>query len=252
MVDTPMSIKLSVVTATFNSAHQLPRLVCSLQAQSDQDFEWIIADGGSSDETLEVLAAAKKCLHRVIVNCQPDFGIYDALNRGIQISSGDYYLVLGSDDILHPDAILNFKKSIVASQADFVTALVRLEKQLRGPRSSRWPWLHGAFAYVSSHAVGLAIRRSLHVRVGYYTRKLPIAADQLFILQAINQGASVSFYPFEAGSFDSVNGTSAQDVLGTLLEGFRVQIATGQSKLIQTTLLFVRIIKNWHCLHRGL
>jgi glycosyltransferase involved in cell wall biosynthesis len=252
MVDISMSIRISVVTATFNCAHQLPRLISSLRAQCDQDFEWIIADGGSSDDTLELVAAAKKCLQRVIVSCQVDFGIYDGLNRGIQKSSGDYYLVLGSDDVLHHDAIANYKKAIAGSQSDFVTALVRSEKQLRGPRSVCWPWLYGAFAYVSSHAVGLAVRRSLHARVGYYTCKLPIAADQLFILHAIKQGASVSFHPFEAGRFDSINGTSSRDVLGALLEGFRVQIATGQSKVIQTTLLFMRIIKNWHCLRRGL
>lgn len=243
---------LSVITATFNAAGLLPRLVASLQAQTDQSFEWVVADGGSSDVTLEILADAKKKLLQVMVSSQPDFGIYDALNRAVKMSTGDYYVVLGADDTLAPDAIANYKQAIEETQADLITAQVQTGVNSIRRRVRCWRWLYGPFAYVSGHAVGLVIRRNLHQVVGYYSRNLPIAADQFFILKAIKSGANVSVQSFVAGYFEPVGGTSGQDVLGTLLESYRVQLALGESKWVQTVLLMGRLIKNWRHLGRGL
>lgn len=235
---------ISIITATYNAADLLPRLVQSLKAQTDTDFEWVVADGGSSDDTLNLLNEAKAELRDVKISSQPDFGIYDALNRAVRMSSGTYYIVLGADDTLDANAIANYKKSMVQTGADLITARVVSNGVSRGARTKPWSWLYGQFAFVSGHAVGLAIRRSLHDKVGWYSRKYPIAADQLFILKAIRRGASVSQQSFVAGGFDSVGGTSGQDVLGTLTEGFRVQIQTGQSLWLQLFLLMLRIIKN--------
>jgi glycosyltransferase involved in cell wall biosynthesis len=243
---------ISIVTATYNAAALLPRLVTSLKAQTDQDFEWVVADGGSSDDTVKIVEDAKVSLRQVVLTSQPDFGIYDALNRGVKSAQGSFYLVIGADDEFHPEAVANYKQAIANSGADLVTAHVRSGAGIRGPRSRQWPWLYGPFAYVSGHAVGLAVRRSLHLQVGYYSRKLPIAADQLFILKAIKNGARVSSHDFEAGHFEAVGGTSGQDVLGTLLEGYRAQLATGQSRLVQTAILMVRLIKNWRTIRHGL
>jgi glycosyltransferase involved in cell wall biosynthesis len=245
MADQDLPIRVSIITATFNSEQVISRLISSLMFQSDQDFEWVVADGGSDDSTLEILEQTKPLLRNMVFDSRPDFGIYDALNRAVRIASGSFYIVAGADDSFHPKAVENFKAAITTSGADFISAYVRSGNTLNGPRKLQWPWLHGPFAYVSGHAVSLAIRRDLHQRVGYYSRKFPIAADQWFILEAIQQGATVSQHAFEAGSFDAVGGTSGQDVLGTLLEGYRVQIATGQSKFVQTLVLLVRIIKNW-------
>lgn len=243
---------ISVITATYNAAKLLPRLVASLQSQTDQDFEWVVADGGSTDATLDQLSAASINLHKVVVSSQSDFGIYDALNRGIKISSSEYYLVLGADDILEKSAIANYKKAIAETGADLITAHLYSTGEARPQRDRKKPWLHGAFAYVSGHAVGLAVKRSLHKKVGYYSNKLPIAADQLFILKAIKCGASVNAQNFVAGNYESLEGLSGQDVLGSLLEGYRAQMATGQSKWVQTVLLILRLIKNWRNLERGL
>jgi glycosyltransferase involved in cell wall biosynthesis len=246
------NVHLSVITATFNAADLLPRLVASLQAQTDQSFEWVVADGGSSDATLGILADAKTNLLQVMVSSQPDFGIYDALNRAVKLATGDYYLVLGADDTLAPDAIANYKQAIAETQADLITAQVQTGANAIRRRVRCWRWLYGPFAYVSGHAVGLVIRRNLHQVVGYYSRSLPIAADQLFILKAIQSGARVSVQSFLAGYFEPVGGTSGQDVLGTLLESYRVQLALGESKWVQTVLLMGRLIKNWRHLGRGL
>jgi glycosyltransferase involved in cell wall biosynthesis len=237
------SIHLSIITATFNTAECLPLLIASLKSQSDTDFQWVVADGGSTDETLALVHDAAKTMD-VKVDSRPDFGIYDALNRAVKMADGDYYVVIGADDEFFPDAVAQYKAACTSTDADFVTARVEVDGCVCGVRNKRWEWLYGPFAHVGCHAVGLAIRRSLHERFGYYSRSFPIAADQLFILEAIHGGATVRELPFVAGKYYH-GGSSGQDILGTLVEGFRVQVRVGHGLLFQLLLFVARVFKNW-------
>lgn len=237
--------RISIITATYNAASVLPRLVESLMAQTDQDFEWVVADGGSTDGTLEILERAKTQLKNVLIDSRPDFGIYDALNRGIKLSSCEYYVVLGADDILFAETVSQYSEVCGQTHADFVSArFISNDGRVKGARPRPWEWLYGPFAHVSGHAVSLAIRKSLHRKWGWYSRKLPIAADQLFILQVVRGGGRVVQAPFIAGRFESAEGTSGQDILGCLLEGYRVKVNVGNSFWLQTLILFARLVKN--------
>lgn len=237
--------ELSIITATFNAENYLPGLVDSLKSQTDQNFEWVVVDGGSTDKTLEILSETSRCLKKVVIDSRPDFGIYDALNRGIKASKGRYYLVAGADDIFYPDAVLSYKEAINKTGTDFVTALVSSNGKVHGPRRFMAPWLFGPFAYISSHAIGLATKRSLHEVFGFYSNQYPIGADQLFILNAIKSGATHSSHDFVAGRFDTESGTSGKNVLCSLLDGYRVKINLGYSKAVQTFLLLLRLARHW-------
>ena len=237
------STRLSVITATFNAAERLPRLIDSLKSQTDRDFQWVVADGGSTDETLALVHDASESLN-VKVDSRSDFGIYDALNRGVKMADGDYYVVIGADDEFFPDAVEQYKLSCISSCKDFVTARVEVDGYVCGVRTKKWEWLYGPFAYVGCHAVGLAIRRSLHEKFGYYSRSFPLVADQLFILEAIHGGATVDNESFIAGKYYH-GGFSGQDILGTLVEGFRVRVRVGHGLLLQLLLLIAQIFKNW-------
>lgn len=234
-------IKFSVVTATYNAAAVLPRLIASLRAQTDQDFEWVVADGGSTDGTLELLAAAQEYL-KISIDSRPDFGIYDALNRAVKIAHGDYYLVVGADDELSVDAVEKYKAVCLKTNADFVTAEILLNGKRHGICTPSWEWLHGMSAHVSCHSVGLAIRRNLHQVYGFYSAKLPIAADHLFVLRAIHGGAVVSRQPFVAGTFN-LAGTSGGDVLGTPLDCLHAQVLAGHWVWPQVMLFLLRLLR---------
>src|SRR5699024_1576503 len=93
--------KLSIITATFNAVEYLPTLIESLRKQQDKDFEWVVADGASTDGTLELLESIDDL--NIQITSREDFGIYDALNRGIKACSGEFYLVMGADDVLYPN-----------------------------------------------------------------------------------------------------------------------------------------------------
>jgi glycosyltransferase involved in cell wall biosynthesis len=233
-----------VVTATYNAVDVLPRLIRSLRAQTDRDFEWVVADGASTDETLLLLQEADSDL-RIRVDSRPDFGIYDALNRAVKMASGDYYLVVGADDELFPDAVARYKAACSRSDADLVTARIQVDGRVYGVRKRRWEWLHGQFAYVSGHAVGVAIRRDLHTRVGWYSRVYPVAADQYFVLSALHMGAQVSVGDFCAGIFYKT-GSSGSDLLSSLTDLCRVLVNLGHSLPLQLLLLNLRVLR--YCL----
>ncbi|WP_322998794.1 glycosyltransferase [Castellaniella sp.] len=235
-------IKFSIITATYNAAEVLPRLIASLQAQTDQDFEWVVADGASTDGTLALLEEAGQALN-VRVDSRPDFGIYDALNRAVKMAEGDYYLVVGADDELFPDAVGQYKSACQESEADLVTAKIEINGSPAGVRRFPLEWLYGPFAYVSGHAVGLAIRKSAHEAYGYYSNKFPIAADQLFILKVIHGRGRVRQCDFISGRY-FLGGASGADSLGCMLESYRIQCLVGHNFILQSAILFIRLIKN--------
>jgi glycosyltransferase involved in cell wall biosynthesis len=239
---------LSIITATYNAACVLPELLASLRAQTDLDFEWVVMDAGSTDGTLSILKEVKDL--RLVYRSEPDFGIYDALNKSVRLSSGDYYLVIGADDVLSPDAVANYKSWLAKSKADIVTASIKY-----GTTTKKFPfsssWLAGGMAYVTSHAVGSVYRKSLHDQheIGFYSRFYPIAADQLFILRAVKQGATVCVADFYAGRFGD-GGISSTDILGTLTEFFRIQMQF-EWRPLQVLLFILRLLKHSPCLIRG-
>lgn len=230
---------ISIVTATYNAASCLPKLIDSLLSQTDKEFEWIVADGNSTDGTLDLLQSVQGL--NMTVLSQPDFGIYDALNRAIKASSAQYYIVCGADDFFYSAAVENYRQAILQSDADVVTAKAKYIDRYFEPKNSA-PWLWGHLAYISSHTLGTAISKALHESYGYYSRKYPIAADQLFIMRALDSGASRYVADFVAGEVGS-EGVSGIDRVGNATEVYRVQLALGRSQTIQTLLLLGRLLK---------
>jgi glycosyltransferase involved in cell wall biosynthesis len=231
---------ISVITTCYNEVDNIGKLIKSLQSQTDKDFDWIVADGGSTDGTLELLNSANEI--NLILSNEMDFGIYDAMNRAIKLSTSDYYVEIGADDQFNTDAIENYRKSINFSQADVIVARMLLNKKVCSPRRSPG-WLSGHKAYVSEHAVATMFRVDLHDRIGFYSAKFPIAADHDFILDCVS--LKVNFYnvTFVAGVVGD-EGVSSTDVIGSLSESFRVQIKH-YNKPVQMLLYILRLFLHY-------
>jgi len=233
---------ISIVTATFNNVQDLPRLIASLRNQTNKNFEWVVADGGSTDGTLEQLMQVSDI--DVVLDSRHDFGIYDALNRAIELCSGDYYLVVGADDMLNQDSIELFYTSIEKNFPDFVSALVSTDCGFIISPQKKWTWFYSQRAYIGAHAVGTLIKKSLHDSFGFYSKEFPIAADQFFVRKACDAGAKISYLDCISGIFGT-SGVSNVDCSGMLTESFRVQLRCGENKFIQIALLLIRLIKNF-------
>lgn len=89
-------MKISVITASYNSAQTIPEIIDCIQQQSFPDIEWIVVDGQSSDNSVEILKKSNR-LSRLV--SEADKGIYDALNKGIRMATGDVIGFLHSDDL---------------------------------------------------------------------------------------------------------------------------------------------------------
>ena len=90
-------MKISIITATYNSDKTITDTLDSVAAQSHDDIEHIIVDGQSRDDTLLILDAHRSQIARII--SEPDRGIYDAMNKGIEVATGDVIGLLNSDDV---------------------------------------------------------------------------------------------------------------------------------------------------------
>jgi len=233
--------KLSIITATYNAIEHLPKLIECLQNQTDKDFEWVVADGASTDGTLELLESTKDL--NIVITSEEDFGIYDALNRGIRHSNGEFYLIMGADDLLYSNAVKDYKNAI-EDKLDIITATIKIGDRMSKAGQRGGSWFAAQFAYVSGHAVGSIYRKSLHEKHGYYSRKFPIAADQLFVLKACKDGARVKKIDVLAGEFWG-GGVSHEDVIGSMTEHYRVQLNISENKFLQTILFILRLIKNY-------
>jgi glycosyltransferase involved in cell wall biosynthesis len=96
--------KLSIITINYNNVKGLEKTINSVVNQSYNDFEYIIIDGGSTDGSVDII---KKHENKIVFwVSEPDNGIYDALNKGVKHSNGEYLLFLNGDDCLIDDAIL--------------------------------------------------------------------------------------------------------------------------------------------------
>ncbi len=238
-----MEKKISVISATYNSIKSIVHLAESLKVQTDRNFDWIIADGGSTDGTLDYLKGINDL--NIIIIEGPDFGIYDALNRAIRASRNEYYLVLGSDDIIFKESIGQLRRQIVSeSQISFYIFATIYKNKIRTPKKSK-PWLNGQFCYISTHSVGMLIKKDLHYTYGFYSNKFPIAADQYFILKVMRYGGTIKFVEDYVVGIHGSDGVSGTDSLGVISEFYRVQVELKYNKILQTLLFILRLLKNF-------
>ena len=99
-------MKITVITATYNSAATLRSTIESVGCQKyNGEIEYIIMDGGSTDQTLDIISQYPNIVTKVV--SQPDKGLYDAMNKGIALATGDVIGILNSDDFYTSDDVLS-------------------------------------------------------------------------------------------------------------------------------------------------
>jgi len=237
-----MILSITVVTVTYNAASVLPGLINSLRAQIDRDFEWVVVDGASTDETVELIKSASDVVSKWI--SEPDCGIYDAMNKAVRLASGEYYLVCGADDRLSPTAVADYRRIATQTQADIISACVESDAGVVRPAKGQ-PWRRGQSAFVSHHSVGTLIRKSLHQGFGDYSRRFPITADQYFLKRVcMSPGVRFAAADFVAGHY-SMDGLSGSDIPGTMSEFFRVQLETERNASLQVLLYGLRLMRHF-------
>jgi cellulose synthase/poly-beta-1,6-N-acetylglucosamine synthase-like glycosyltransferase len=100
---------ITIITSTYNAAEYLPRTIKSVREQTYTNIEWIIVDGNSKDNTVELIRQNEDVIDYWV--SEPDSGIYDAWNKGVSLANGDWIAFLGAGDSYKPDAINVFEEN---------------------------------------------------------------------------------------------------------------------------------------------
>ena len=100
-------MRITIITVTYQAAAVLQRTLDSVSRQTCQDIEHLIIDGASKDDTVKIAKAyQEKVPYPVIIQSEPDHGLYDAMNKGLHKATGDYLVFLNAGDTLHADDTL--------------------------------------------------------------------------------------------------------------------------------------------------
>lgn len=134
---------ITVITVTYNAARMLEQTILSVINQDYPNVEFIIVDGGSNDGTLDILQKYEHAIDYWV--SEPDNGIFDAWNKGVSLSSGDWVAFLGADDVYLDGALDAYAAAIAkngGAALDYISSRVNLIKGDKIVRviGSRWNW----------------------------------------------------------------------------------------------------------------
>jgi len=185
-------MKVTLITATYNSEKNIKTCLDSVTYQNFKNIEHLIIDGNSSDNTLSIINVYQQNYPFIKVVSEEDEGIYDALNKGINLASGDIIGFVHSDDFLQSTDILNDIVSMIISQnLDGVYGdLQYIDKN--NPQKVFRNWKSCEFnksllrkGWMPPHPT-LFLRREVYEKHGFFDLYYKISADYDFMLRVFN------------------------------------------------------------------
>lgn len=182
-------MKVSIITVCYNSEKTISETIESVLKQTYDDIEYIIVDGLSKDNTLDIIKESqKKFKGKLKYISEKDKGLYDAMNKGIEMASGDVIGILNSDDKLANKGVIKkivqeFEKSncdatysnLLFMDEESMTKTIRKFKAGKYSKKFGWHPPHPT----------LYVRKSVYDEIGKFNLKYRIAADYDFMLRMI-------------------------------------------------------------------
>ncbi|MGD0756649.1 MAG: glycosyltransferase family 2 protein [Bacteroidales bacterium] len=173
--------KISIITVSFNSAKTISDTIESVLSQTYPDIEYLVLDGSSSDGTVELVNSYGNRISKFI--SEPDKGIYDAINKGIRLATGNIIGILHSDDFFYSNNVIEkvaasfneYEIDAVFGDARFVDP-INTSKVVRYYSSKLFSIAKFKFGYMPAHP-SFYVKRELFEKLGYYKTDYKIAAD---------------------------------------------------------------------------
>jgi len=190
--------KVSIITVCFNSCRTIRDTIESVLAQDYGAIEYIIVDGGSTDGTLEVIQEYRERISTLV--SEPDRGIYDAMNKGIDLATGEIVGMLNSDDFYIDEKVVT--DLVGAMRRDGVEAvfadLIYVDKLDVGRvrryyDSSRWTPGRFRFGWMPAHPT-FFVKRECYLRCGRFSLAYRIAADFEMLVRLLHRGGVTYSY----------------------------------------------------------
>jgi glycosyltransferase involved in cell wall biosynthesis len=237
-------MRISVITVCYNSGATLADTLDSVSAQNFPDLEHIVVDGGSTDNTLDIVKAHGTRVSRLLHG--PDLGLYDAVNKGIRVSTGDVVGIMHSDDIYSGPEVLQKVADFMGRAAvdSCYGDLVYVERN-DIKKITRY-WRSGDFAperfrvgWMPPH-LAFFLRRAMYEKHGLYDLSFPLASDYELMLRMLYRHKVTCAYLPDVLVKMRAGGASGYGPFNTprmLLENYRAWRRNGLSSTPLTFLL---------------
>jgi glycosyltransferase involved in cell wall biosynthesis len=181
-------MRISIITVSYNSAATIKDTLQCITRQEYNDVEHIIVDGKSSDDTVDIVNGFK---HITKFISEPDGGLYDAMNKGLQMATGDIIGILNSDDVYADNTVLN---KVVAAFNDTGAYCVYgdlqyvhtndLNKVVRTWKAGKFTRENFLYGWMPPHPT-FFVRKEVYEKVGFFNTMLKSAADYEIMLRIL-------------------------------------------------------------------
>lgn len=182
--------RISVITPSYNQGEHIEESILSVISQNYPNLEYIIIDGGSTDNSVEII---KKYEEHLAYWCsKPDKGIYDAMNKGSKRATGEWLYFLGTDDRMCTNVLRQiFIENQYHQSVDFLYGNVLLvpSKKLYGKRYS--------FNDLAKRTIchqAIFVKKTVLHKVGYFNISYKIAADYAFVIKCFGKSEFIKYY----------------------------------------------------------
>jgi len=228
----------SIITVVLNNADFLEQTIKSVINQGI-DVEYILIDGGSTDGTLNIIKKYEKFIDLWI--SEKDFGIYDAMNKGIKYSTGSYIGMINSSDLYNNNALLTIKDYFTKNtKVDFIFGTVHKKKIKSGFKRGKIYW---SFDFYPSHSTGFFISNRAQKKIGLYDVNFKLSADYDFFFRLMNSSFKgmatkkkelIGYFKKDGGSF-----SSSIDFYRQLKEEVNIRLKNKQNRLSVMFIIFL-------------
>ncbi len=205
-----MQETITIITINYNNAKGLERTLKSVFSQTHLPTELIIIDGGSTDESVNIIKSYPNKISYWV--SEPDHGIYAAQNKGLARAVSDYVLFLNSGDTLFDKDILQ-KASLYLGQADIIYGDLQIkETEKNWVKKYNEKITFGYFLGDTLPHQGSFIRRSIFDKTGFLDETLEICSDWKFFIEAVcRYNASIYYLDFVVSEYDYTGISSRED-----------------------------------------
>ena len=211
--------KVSIITTTYNDSESLRKTIKQVEAQEYPNIEYIIVDGASKDNTMDVIKEAEAIFgDKLVWISEKDTGIYDAINKGLKLATGDYIgtcfdQFAGNDVISKMVAIMEKEGTDgVHGDLNYVDGETIVRKWRQGQGNIRTGWMPG-------HPT-LYLKKEVYDKYGLYKTDYRISADYEFMIRILkDKQVKLSYIPEVL--IKMAHGGTSTNSLGAYLEGMK-------------------------------
>lgn len=177
-------MKFSIITVVKNNKKKISRTINSVLSQNNKNYEYLIIDGQSTDGTSEVIKKIKKNKYVKLKHViKKDKNLYEALNRGVKISKGQFIIILHSGDIFYNNNILDFvEHNIKNYDLCFGNIIIKKNKEITRLWNYKVKKFNKFNAFKVAHT-SLVVKTNLIKKIKLYDEKYDISSDTDFILR---------------------------------------------------------------------